>query len=347
VSSVWVAAQERPATAAGSYRAPRTADGVPDLNGFWTNITYTPLERPRELADKPMFTEQEANDFFNRAVAGAQNQIVHYVNADYGATPVQTGARPNRRTSLVVDPADGRIPALTPEAKKKQDALLAANKSRGPLVQTWRDDRGTQWCVFHDRAVPAIVAPYGSNYHIVQSRDWIVMTYEWNTERRVIPLDGRPHSPMRSYVGDSRGRWEGDTLVVETTNFTPRRTFLGQPGTPPAVEVSPALTLTERFTRVADDSILHTYTVTDAATWTRPWTVELPMYRIKGPMLEYACNENNQDGFAALKNARLQEAGKLPPMGAVRTGDAKAAIAEHEVKGAATVVGADSQDESK
>jgi hypothetical protein len=175
----------------------------------------------------------------------------------------------------------------------------------------------------------------------------MTITYEWNTERRVIALDGRPHSSMRTYAGDSRGRWEGDTLVVETTNFTPKRNFLGQPGTPPAVEASPSLTLVERFTRTADDALVHTYTVTDAATWTRPWTVELPMYRIKGPMLEYACNENNQDGFAALKNARLQEAGKLAPMDAVRTGDAKAAIAEHEEKGAAKVIGAGAKDESK
>ena len=330
-----------------SYRAPRTPDGVPDLQGFWTNLTYTPFERPRELANKPFYTEQEANDFFNRAVAGAENQIVHYVNADYGATPVQTGARPNRRTSLVTDPADGRIPPLTPEALKKQQAIIAANKARGPLVQTWRDDRGTEWCVFHDRAVPAIVAPYGSNYHIVQSKDWIVITYEWNTERRQIALDGRPHGAVRTYAGDSRGHWEGDTLVVETTNFTERRTFLGQPGTPPAVEASPALTLVERFTRTADDALLHTYTVTDEATWTRPWTVELPMYRIKGPMLEYACNENNQDGFAALKNARLQEAGKLAPMDPIRTGDAKAEISGHAESGAATVIGVDSKDESK
>jgi hypothetical protein len=349
MSALGVAAQERSTTPATSYGVPRTPDGRPDLQGFWTNLTYTPFERPRDLAAKPFFTEQEAVDFFNRSIAGSQDQIVHYVNGDFGATPVQTGARPNLRTSLVIDPADGRIPPLTPEAQKRQQALLAADKARGPLAQTWRDDRGTVWCVFHDRAVPAIVAPYGSNYHIVQSKDWIVMTYEWNSERRLIALDGRPHAPasFRTYTGDARGHWEGDTLVVETTNFTPKRIFLGQPGTPPAISASPALTLVERFTRTADDTIVHTYTVTDAATWTRPWTVELPMHRINGPMLEYACNENNQDGFAALKNARLEEAGKLAPLEQMRRGDAKAAIAEHEEKGAATVIGVDGKDEAK
>jgi hypothetical protein len=258
LSSLGLAAQERPAASATTYRAPRTPDGAPDLQGFWTNLTYTPFERPRELADKPFYTEQEAINFFNRSIAGSQDQIVHYVNGDFGATPVQTGARPNRRTSLVIDPADGRIPALTPEAQKLQQALLAADKARGPLAQTWRDDRGTVWCVFHDRAVPSVVAPYGSNYHIVQSKDWIVMTYEWNTERRLIALDGRPHAPatFRTYAGDARGHWEGDTLVVETTNFTPKRVFLGSPGTPPATPASPALTLVERFTRTADDTLV-------------------------------------------------------------------------------------------
>ena len=348
-------AQERSTGAASSagetsgYRAPRTADGQPDLQGYWTNLTYTPFERPRALANKPFYTEQEAIEVFNTAVGDTRDQIVHYVNSDFGATPVQTGARPNRRTSLVIDPPDGRVPPLTPEAAKRDAARLAAEKASGPLALTWRDDRGTVWCVFHDRAVPSIVAPYGSNYHIVQSKDWIVLEYEWNNEHRIISLDGRPHAPasVRSYAGDSRGRWEGDTLVVETTNFTSRRTFLGAPGTPPPTQGSPGLTLVERFTRTADDAILHTYTVTDPATWTRPWTVELPMYRINGPMFEYACNENNQDVFSTLKNARAQEQGKIPPPDAMKRGDAKAAIAEQQEKGAATVIGVGEKNDPK
>ena len=332
-------AQDPPAALNGSYKVPRTTDGHPDLQGYWTNLTYTPFERPRALANKPFYTEQEAMEAFKKAVADTTDQIVHYVNSDFGATPVQTGARPNRRTSLVIDPPDGRVPTLTPEAEKRRAARAAEDKSRGPLAQTWQDDRGTVWCVFHDRAVPAVVAPYGSNYHIVQSRDWIVLTYEWNTEHRIIPLDGRPHAPasVRTYAGDSRGRWEGDTLVVETTNFSPNRNFYGSDGT---------FTLVERFTRTADDTIVHTYTVSDPSTWTRPWTVELPMHRINGPMLEYACNENNQDGFATLKNARAQEEGRLAPMDAVKRGDAKATITDREEQGAAKVLG-DTQDGNK
>jgi len=336
-----VAAQGQPAAAAAGralsgppgYTAPRTADGQPDFQGYWTNLTYTPYERPKELANKPFYTEREAIDAFNTAVAESQNQVVHYVNADYGATPVQTGAKPNLRTSLVIDPPDGRIPPLLPEAQKREAARAAAERG-GPLARTWRDDRGTVWCVFHDRVVPAVVAPYGSNFHIVQSKDYIVLTYEWNSEHRVIPLDGRPHGTVPSYIGDSRGRWDGDTLVVETTNFTPKRTFLGSPGTPSAVSMTPSFTLTERFTRTADDTIVHTYTVEDPATWTSPWTVEMPMHRIKGPMLEYACNENNVDAFTTLRNARAQEAGKLPPPDRVRNvDDPKATVIQREQKG--------------
>src|SRR5262245_34982250 len=189
------AAPAKPLAAKPSYKMPRTRDGQPDLQGYWTNLTYTPFERPKAMADKPFYTEQEAVEAFNKAVAEAQNQVVHYVQTDFGATPVQTGAQPNRRTSLIVDPPDGRLPAFTPEAAKRVAARQAADKAAGPLARTWRDDRGTVWCVFHDRAVPSIVAPYGSNYQILQSRDWIVLIYEWNSERRVIPLDGRPHAP--------------------------------------------------------------------------------------------------------------------------------------------------------
>ena len=270
-----------------------------------------------------MYSEQEAIDAFNKAVADSQNQVVHYVNTDFAATPVQTGAKPNRRTSLVIDPADGRVPPLTPEAQKREAARLAADRP-APLARTWRDDRGTVWCVFHDRAVPSILAPYGSNYHIVQSRDWVVLEYEWNSEHRLIPLDGRPHGPssVRTYAGDARGHWEGDTLVVETINFNEKRNFFGSPG---------MFTLVDRFTRVADDTIMHTYTVEDSSTWTRPWTVELPMHRINGPMLEYACNENNADAFTTLRNARAQEAGKLPPPDRTKNvDDAKATIIERE-----------------
>jgi len=136
VSALSIVAQERSAGAVQGYRVPRTADGQPDLQGYWTNLTYTPLERPRALASKPFYTEQEAIEAFNKAIADTQDQIVHYVNSDFGATPVQTGAQPNRRTSLIIDPLDGRLPPLTPNAEKREAARQAAEKASGRSPRT-------------------------------------------------------------------------------------------------------------------------------------------------------------------------------------------------------------------
>ena len=339
-----VVAQVRPTTAKAqrtqrAYKVPRTADGQPDLQGYWTNLTYTPFERPKELGNKAFYTEQEALDAFNRAaqMSLTTDQLVHYVQSDFASTPVQGGARPNLRTSLVIDPPDGRIPAFTREAEQRLEAQRAAQAAKDPIPQTWRDDRGANWCVFHEGVVPLIPdqVGYGSNYHIVQSRDWVTIIYEWNGERRIIPLDGRPHGPasVRTYAGDSRGRWEGDTLVIDTINFkrSPNeRRFRGAGET---------LKLVERLTRTSDDTIDYTFTVDDLSTWTTPWTAAVPMQRIKGPMLEYACNENNVDVFSNLRNARAQEEGKLPPPTAMRRGDAKAVVIEREEKGEAEIVG--------
>jgi hypothetical protein len=322
------AAQQRPAA---QYSAPRMPDGQPDLQGFWTNLTYTPFERPKELGDKAFYTEQEAIDAFNKSAQASLtiDQIVHYAQGDFGATPVQGGAVPNRRTSLVIDPPDGRIPPLTAAGEQQLAAQRAARANLIP--QTWRDDRGANWCVFHEGIIPFVPDPvgYSSNYQIMQSHDWVVIVYEWNQERRVIPLDGRPHVPstVRSYAGDSRGRWEGDTLVIETTNWkgspNPRRNFAG---------AESGMTLVERLRRVSDNEIDYTFTVTDPRTWTRPWTAALPMHRIKGPMFEYACNENNVDVFNNLKNSRAQEEGRLAAPTPMRRGDSKGEI-EQRVEG--------------
>jgi hypothetical protein len=171
--------------------------------------------------------------------------------------------------------------------------------------------------------IPARIHGFGSASNTAEraSARFAEHHKEWNSEPRIIPLDGRPHGPasVRTYAGDASGRWEGDTLVVETVNFSPKRDFFGSPGT---------FTLVERFTRISDDTIVHTYTVDDPTTWTRPWSVELPMQRINGPMLEYACNENNIDVFHTLRNARAEEQGKLAPPTAVRRGDSKAVITD-------------------
>jgi hypothetical protein len=166
-------------------------------------------------------------------------------------------------------------------------------------------------------------------FQIYQMPGRILFVFEGGAHMwRVVYMDGRKHTPPDklnpTYLGESIGHWEGDTLVVETINFSPKRNFFGSNGT---------FTLVDRFTRIADDAIVHTYTVEDPATWTRPWTVELPMHRINGPMLEYACNENNEDIFSALRNARAQEQGKLPPPDTTKNvDDAKARIIEREEK---------------
>jgi hypothetical protein len=323
------------------YLVPRTGDGHPDLQGYWTTLTYTPFERPKELADKPFYTEQEAMDAFQKAVQqrAANEQIAHFVRSDFGLTPVQTGAKPNLRTSLVIDPPDGRLPRLTPEAVQRVAARRSA-QIPNTSAETWRDDRGTIRCVFEDGVVPFIPDVYGSNYDIVQTRDWILIVYEFNTEHRVIPLDGRPPGPasVRTYAGDSRGRWVGDTLVVETTNFSPKKNLRGSEGT---------FTLVERFTRISDDTIDYRFTIEDPTTWVRPWTAAVPMSHTKGPLLEYACNENNQDVFKALKNARAQEQGKLAPAAVMRLGDPKAEITHYEETGKSTVLGVDENDDPK
>jgi hypothetical protein len=289
--SVAAVAAQGPPAAKNTYKVPRTADGQPDFQGYWTNLTYTPYERPKALANKPFYTEKEAIDAFNKAVGDSQNQVVHYVNTDFGATPVQTGAQPNLRTSLVIAPADGRIPPLTPEAQKREAARTAAERG-GPLARTWRDDRGTVWCVFHDRVVPSVVAPYGSNYHVVQSKDTIVMTYEWNSEHRVIPLDGRPHGPVPSYIGDSRGHWEGDTLVIDTIGLNDR-TRIDEEG----ITHSDQLHVVEHIRKVDGGQQLESLiTITDPVMFTKPWTTKrMYKWRPDVRLMEYACEENNRN----------------------------------------------------
>ena len=194
-----VAAQvgsRRPSEAA-TYKVPRTPDGQPDFQGYWTNLTYTPYERPKELASKPFYTEKEAIDAFNKAVADSQNQVVHYVNTDFGATPVQTGAQPNLRTSLVIDPADGRIPPLTPEAQKREAARAAAERAGGPLRAHGATIAAPCGACSTTASCRRWSRRYGSNYHIVQSKDFIVMDLRVEQRAsRIIPLDGRPHGTV-------------------------------------------------------------------------------------------------------------------------------------------------------
>jgi hypothetical protein len=290
-----------------SRTPPSTADGRSDLNGIWTNATLTPLERPAELAGKEFFSEAEAAEYTKRMVerndadrrdkSDVENDLAIGYNAawwDRGTSIVGS-----RRTSLIVDPRDGRVPPLTPQAARKAAERAQArllHPADGPEDRSL-DDR----CVIRRTAVPPMLpAGYNNNYQIVQSPDSVAVIVEMIHDVRIIPLDPRPHlSPkIRQLKGDSRGRWEGRTLVVETTNYTDRTNFRGS---------GDQLHVVERFTRVDEGTLLYQFTVDDPETFTRPWSGELPMKKIEGPIFEYACHEGNFSMENILSIARTEE----------------------------------------
>jgi hypothetical protein len=311
-----LAAQTAPKADTRSWTVPRTPDGRPDLQGVWTNATLTPLERPSHLADRPFFTEQEAakleaqaaarqasaDDPQARQQAQARGDIGSYNQFwfDSGTTIL-----PTRQTSLVVDPPDGRVP-LRPEAEARRDEALARSTDTPEYMSVW--DR----CV--SRGVPGWIIPAGYNnaYQIVQTKDYLVIHSEMIHDARIIPLDGRPPLPptVRLLEGDSRGRWEGDSLVVETTNFGDRNWIAtsAAAGRIKGIPQSQGLRVIERFTRVAADRIDYEARIEDPAVFTRPWTLAFPLtkddeYRI----YEYACHEGNRAVEGILLGARYQE----------------------------------------
>jgi hypothetical protein len=299
-----VAAKPAPA-AASSETTPRTADGHPDLQGYWTNATVTPLERPKELAGRAFFTKEEASEYAKQALARTEETgpgtygDVHYNMAQFGLEKNQSKVASNVRTSLIVDPPEGRIPPMTPAARKRVAERAAKNKGHefdGP------ENRGlAERCIVWGSAGPPIMpVGYNSNMQIVQGGGYVAVVQEMIHDARIIPTDGRPHLPsgVRQWLGDSRGHWEGDTLVVDTTNFTDKTAFRGS---------SENLHVVERFRPVDADTILYSFTVDDPATWTSPWSAEIPMTRIQGPLFEYACSEGNYGMANNLSGARAEE----------------------------------------
>jgi hypothetical protein len=294
------------AAQAGKWKAPRTPDGQPDLQGFWTNNTYTSLERPRNVT-KEFYTREEALEAEKRAAAQESEQTtpgtvedVHYDFSQFALDRSQSDRSLNLRTSLIVDPPDGRLPPLTAEGAK----IAAERAEAEKLVGRWDSAQSNQLddrCViFVGAGTPMLPAGYNSNYQIVQSPGYVMILFEMGHETRVIPLDGRPHAPrgVRQWVGDSRGRWEGETLVVETTNFNGKNPLRGS---------SENMRVIERFTRTDADTIQYRFTVEDESTWTRPWTAELPMKKTIGPLFEHACHEGNYGLYNTLVGARLEE----------------------------------------
>jgi len=294
-------------TAAKAYTPPRTPDGQPDLQGFWTNNTYTPLERPKNVA-KEFYTREEAAEVEKRAAAAESEQTepgtvadVHYDFTQFGLDRSQSTHALNLRTSLIVDPPDGKIPRVTPEGQKRAAERAEAARRMGGRWDAVQNNELDDRCIIMAGAGPPMLSTgYNSNYQIVQAPGYVMILVEMIHDVRMIPLDGRPHAPqnVRQWTGDSRGHWEGDTLVVETTNFNGKNPFRG---------ASENMRVTERFTRVDADAIRYTFTIEDATTWVRPWTAELPMKKTVGPLFEHACHEGNYGLYNTLVGARAEE----------------------------------------
>jgi hypothetical protein len=319
------AAAQAPKAAAKAWNPPHTAYGQPDLQGIWNYSTLTPLERPAELAGKAVLTEDEAAEFEKRILQRSN------VDANRGTTATARGVINGtvetedlasaynefwwdrgtkvvgtRRTSLIVDPPDGRIPPLTPQAQKRMAALAVANQR---LAQGPEDRPLSERCIVRPNSGPPMTPTgYNNNFQLIQIPGYVVIFNEQIHDARVIPMDGRPHLPqnIRLWMGDSRGRWDGNTLVVDTTNFTGKANFRGS---------DENMHLVERFTRTAPDTLLYEFTVDDPQSFTKPWTAQIPMTRSQDLIYEYACHEGNYSMFTTLSGARaleksLEDAGK-------------------------------------
>ncbi len=301
-----VSAQAPPSPAqkapAKTWSVPRTPDGHPDLQGVWTNATITPFERPAALSGKAVLSDSEAAALEEEAAEsrvdrppppgdpGGYNQFWF----DRGTKVVAT-----KRSSLVTDPPDGRVPALTPAAQKRQRdaaAYAAQHPADGPESRSLAER-----CILWGTAGPPMVpGPYNNNYQMVQGPGYVTILVEMIHDARLIPTDGRPHLPssIRQWMGDPRGHWEGDTLVVETTNFTGKTRYRGS---------DENLRVVEKFRRVDANTIDYQFTIDDPTAFTRPWSADIPMSRSEGALYEYACSEGNYALTDILAGARAQE----------------------------------------
>ena len=299
-------AQQSGKDAAPKYTPPRTSWGDPDLEGVWSfnDDVSTPFERPDELAGTEQLEDEELAELLKererRNVERAPT-----IGGETGAGPVhwyEFWNSKSTRTSRVIDPPNGRVPALTPEARQRQAALAATRRGRGP-ADSWEDRNLSDRCL--GRGVPGtIVTPgsYGNILRIAQAPGYVAIVHEMVHDTRIIPLDRRPHvgQGLRQFLGDPRGHWEGDTLVVEVTNFSNKVDFRGSRDT---------LRLVERFTRVTADMVSYEVTVNDPQTFTRPWKISVPLKRDpeQAEVFEYACHEGNYAMRNILSAARAAE----------------------------------------
>ena len=298
-------------TVAKAWTPPRTSDGKPDLQGIWSDNTLTPFERPKKLGAKELYTDQELAELTKRVREGRQGEEVE--GAELGAANPQairydlevygfdrTKLRyTSRRTSLVIGP-EGVVPPMLPQARERNATIGA--KLKGHEFDSAEQRSLSERCILLNQIrIPMTpAANEGNLLQIVQGPGYVSLLHEIDHSTRVIPTDGRPHVPqnIRLWQGDSVGHWEGNTLVVDTTNFTGLSAYRGS---------SDKLHLVERFTRAADDTMIYQFTVEDPTTWAKPWTAEIPWTKTQGPVYEWACHEGNTMIATILHGARVEE----------------------------------------
>jgi hypothetical protein len=305
-----------------TWTAPRTGDGQPDLQGVWANNVATPMQRPKALEGRPTLTEQEvaalkeaaAELFAGDGDAAFGDQVFEAALAKaktFTSSDGKTGDYNHfwlverdfdNRSSLITDPADGRIPPLTAEAQKAAAERRDRSRGEGDLsagrADSWEDRGLSERCITF--GAPRMGAGYNSYVQVFQSRDTVVLLQETIHDARIVPLDGRPHPPasVRLWNGDSRGHWEGDTLVIDTTNYLGKSNLMG---------ASEKLHVVERLRRVGPTTLQHEVTFEDPATWTKPWTLMVPLKQVDEKMFEYACHEGNSGLAGILAGARAEE----------------------------------------
>ena len=301
------------AQASSSSDQPRTSWGTPDLQGIWDFRSITPLQRPEALVNQEFLSEEEAADLEQATVDREESLLNRPArrtkaggNVDRGEDGALgayndfwldrgTTTTTSRRTSLIVDPPTGRMPALTAAAIRKNEARR--NYRQQHPADSWEDRGLNDRCMF-TTGLPIVPSAYNNNVHLFQTPDHVVMLIEMTHTLRVVPLDGRPHTFLPQFVGDSRGHWEGDTLVVETNNFHRLTSLRGS---------SPKARLVERFTRIDSENMRYEFTINDPQTWQQPWTAQVELTRTNEPLYEYACHEGNYSMEGILAGARADE----------------------------------------
>jgi hypothetical protein len=288
------------------FGMPQRAFAQVDLQGYWTNATPTPLERPAKFGGREFYTDAEMAE--NAKLAAEPTDIaklagtdIHYNFQQYGLDPSQSAQNLSRRTSIVIDPPDGRIPAMNDKGRARAQARAAERRLHGQFDGPEQRPLSERCIIWPGTGPPMLPEAYNNNIQILQGDGYAAILLEMNHDVRIVPIDGSPHPGpnIRQYMGDSRGHWEGKTLVVDTTNFNGKTNFHG---------AGEDLHVIERFTRVDDKSILYEFTVEGAETWARPWRGELMLTKTEGPIFEFACHEGNRGMPNTLAGARAAEA---------------------------------------